>query len=145
MPTFMNFSPQTSYTKLSRVHTKIILFHGLRNISKLPMALLMGCEFLMKSIEGLLEFCQCQFISHSLLRVALVPLFPGLWRFKQGCNFQQWTGNDSKAFMKVHLLNPNLGHMLILHRFLPLHLKATSLLTLSRPLPCSWTSVILPV
>ncbi|KAF9779591.1 hypothetical protein BJ322DRAFT_1101760 [Thelephora terrestris] len=34
-------------------------------------------------------------------RVALVPLFPGLHRFKQGRNFQQWTGNDSKAFMKV--------------------------------------------
>ncbi|KAF9787417.1 hypothetical protein BJ322DRAFT_1187539, partial [Thelephora terrestris] len=34
-------------------------------------------------------------------RIALVPLFPGLRRFKQGRNFQQWTGNDSKAFMKV--------------------------------------------
>ncbi|KAF9790878.1 hypothetical protein BJ322DRAFT_998750, partial [Thelephora terrestris] len=34
-------------------------------------------------------------------RISLVPLFPGLRRFKQGRNFQQWTGNDSKAFMKV--------------------------------------------
>ncbi|KAF9780630.1 hypothetical protein BJ322DRAFT_1164944, partial [Thelephora terrestris] len=34
-------------------------------------------------------------------RIAITPLFPGLHRFKQGRNFQQWTGNDSKAFMKV--------------------------------------------
>ena len=34
-------------------------------------------------------------------RIALAPPFPGLRRFKQGRNFQQWTGNDSKAFMKV--------------------------------------------
>ena len=55
----------------------------------------------MRSIEGSLSF----FINFStpdlLPRIALVPLFPGLRRFKQGRNFQQWTGNDSKAFMKV--------------------------------------------
>ena len=34
-------------------------------------------------------------------RIALVPPFPGLRRFKQGRNFQQWTGDDSKALMKV--------------------------------------------
>ena len=33
--------------------------------------------------------------------IALAPLFPGLWRFKQGQNFKQWTRNNSKAFMKV--------------------------------------------
>lgn len=40
-------------------------------------------------------------ITHCLPRISLVPPFPGLRRFKQGRNFQQWTGNDSKAFMKV--------------------------------------------
>lgn len=35
--------------------------------------------------------------------IALAPPFPGLRRFKQGRNFQQWTGNDSKALMKVFL------------------------------------------
>ena len=30
-----------------------------------------------------------------------MPPFPGLRRFKQGRNFQQWTGDDSKALMKV--------------------------------------------
>ena len=34
-------------------------------------------------------------------RIALAPPFPGLRRFKQGRNFQQWTGDDSKALMKV--------------------------------------------
>jgi len=36
--------------------------------------------------------------------IALAPPFPGLRRFKQGRNFQQWTGNDSKALKKVRLL-----------------------------------------
>lgn len=38
-------------------------------------------------------------------RIALAPPFPGLRRFKQGRNFQQWTGDDSKALMKVHFLS----------------------------------------
>ncbi|KAI6004781.1 hypothetical protein EDD15DRAFT_2384735 [Pisolithus albus] len=36
-------------------------------------------------------------------RIAVVPPFPGLRRFSQGCGFKQWTGNDSKALMKVYL------------------------------------------
>lgn len=39
--------------------------------------------------------------NHFSYRIALAPLFPGLRRFKQGRNFKQWTGNDSKALMKV--------------------------------------------
>ena len=39
--------------------------------------------------------------SLTLCRIALAPLFPGLRRFKQGRKFKQWTGNDSKALMKV--------------------------------------------
>jgi hypothetical protein len=33
--------------------------------------------------------------------LALVPSFSGLRRFYQGRNFKQWTGDDSKALMKV--------------------------------------------
>ena len=33
--------------------------------------------------------------------IAAVPLFPGLRRFPQGRGFKQWTGDDSKALMKV--------------------------------------------
>ncbi|KAI0351062.1 hypothetical protein OH77DRAFT_1506733 [Trametes cingulata] len=36
-------------------------------------------------------------------RLGSVPSFPGLRRFPQGRNFKQWTGNDSKALMKVFL------------------------------------------
>lgn len=36
-------------------------------------------------------------------RIAAVPPFPGLRRFKEGRNFKQWTGDDSKALMKVGL------------------------------------------
>ncbi|KAI0745331.1 hypothetical protein C8Q76DRAFT_764613 [Earliella scabrosa] len=34
-------------------------------------------------------------------RIAASPSFPGLRRFPHGRNFKQWTGNDSKALMKV--------------------------------------------
>ncbi|KAG2109010.1 uncharacterized protein F5147DRAFT_576357, partial [Suillus discolor] len=34
-------------------------------------------------------------------RIAAVPPFPGLRRFPQGRHFKQWTGDDSKALMKV--------------------------------------------
>ncbi|KAG1866432.1 hypothetical protein C8R48DRAFT_747650 [Suillus tomentosus] len=36
-------------------------------------------------------------------RIAAVPPFPGLHRFPQGHYFKQWTGDDSKALMKVYL------------------------------------------
>ncbi|KAG2053883.1 hypothetical protein BDR06DRAFT_1051613 [Suillus hirtellus] len=35
--------------------------------------------------------------------IAAVPPFPGLHRFPQGRHFKQWTGDDSKALMKVYL------------------------------------------
>ncbi|KAI0808970.1 hypothetical protein BC629DRAFT_1480632 [Irpex lacteus] len=36
-------------------------------------------------------------------RIASVSPFPGLRRFPEGRRFKQWTGNDSKALMKVFL------------------------------------------
>ncbi|KAI6159829.1 hypothetical protein EDD17DRAFT_1887839 [Pisolithus thermaeus] len=36
-------------------------------------------------------------------RIAAVAPFTGLCRFPEGCHFKQWTGNDSKALMKVYL------------------------------------------
>ncbi|KAL0059223.1 hypothetical protein AAF712_014031 [Marasmius tenuissimus] len=36
-------------------------------------------------------------------RISVVPEFPGLRRFPQGQRFKQWTGDDSKALMKVFL------------------------------------------
>ncbi|KAI0666050.1 hypothetical protein C8Q78DRAFT_1072573 [Trametes maxima] len=36
-------------------------------------------------------------------RIAATPPFPGLRHFKEGRDFKQWTGDDSKALMKVYL------------------------------------------
>ncbi|KAF5346583.1 hypothetical protein D9758_013464 [Tetrapyrgos nigripes] len=36
-------------------------------------------------------------------RIAAVPPFPGLRRFPHGRRFKQWTGDDSKALMKVFM------------------------------------------
>ncbi|THG94792.1 hypothetical protein EW026_g6745 [Hermanssonia centrifuga] len=36
-------------------------------------------------------------------RIAAAPPFPGLCRFPEGRRFKQWTGDDSKALMKVYL------------------------------------------
>ncbi|EIW84722.1 hypothetical protein CONPUDRAFT_47063 [Coniophora puteana RWD-64-598 SS2] len=36
-------------------------------------------------------------------RISLAPSFPGLRRFPDGRDFEQWTGDDSKALMKVYL------------------------------------------
>ncbi|KIK80513.1 hypothetical protein PAXRUDRAFT_15746 [Paxillus rubicundulus Ve08.2h10] len=36
-------------------------------------------------------------------RIAAVPAFPGLQQFPDGHRFSQWTGDDSKALMKVYL------------------------------------------
>lgn len=37
----------------------------------------------------------------TFVRIATAPLFPGLRRFPEGRGFKQWTGDDSKALMKV--------------------------------------------
>ncbi|KAF7983491.1 hypothetical protein HWV62_21806 [Athelia sp. TMB] len=36
-------------------------------------------------------------------RIAATPAFPGLRRFPHGRRFKQWTGDDSKALMKVYI------------------------------------------
>ncbi|KAI9429507.1 hypothetical protein H4582DRAFT_2114355 [Lactarius indigo] len=36
-------------------------------------------------------------------RISAVPPFPGLRRFPEGRHFKQWTGDDSKALMKVYI------------------------------------------
>ncbi|KAG2005872.1 hypothetical protein CC2G_002238 [Coprinopsis cinerea AmutBmut pab1-1] len=36
-------------------------------------------------------------------RISAVPVFPGVRRFPDGRDFAQWTGDDSKALIKVYL------------------------------------------
>lgn len=42
----------------------------------------------------------CHLVAY-VCRIAIAPPFPGLRRFPEGRGFSQWTGNDSKALMKV--------------------------------------------
>ncbi|KAE9385579.1 hypothetical protein BT96DRAFT_1006911 [Gymnopus androsaceus JB14] len=42
-------------------------------------------------------------------RIALTPAFPGLQHFPHGCRFKQWTGDDSKALMKMCLSTSSSG------------------------------------
>lgn len=34
-------------------------------------------------------------------RISAVPVFPGIRRFTEGRNYERWTGDDTKALMKV--------------------------------------------
>ena len=49
---------------------------------------------------GFLPFLK-QVLTESIFRIAAVPPFPNLRRFPHGRCFKQWTGDDSKALMKV--------------------------------------------
>ena len=42
-------------------------------------------------------------MNNNITSIAIAPPFPGLRRFPQGRGFKQWTGNDSKALMKVSI------------------------------------------
>ncbi|KAI1790338.1 hypothetical protein LXA43DRAFT_1083303 [Ganoderma leucocontextum] len=42
-------------------------------------------------------------IDRRQFRLAVTPPFPGLRHFKQGRDFKQWTGDDSKGLMKIYL------------------------------------------
>ena len=44
----------------------------------------------------------CRYVHSPLFaRILAVPPFPGIQRFHEGRDFHQWTGDDSKALMKV--------------------------------------------
>lgn len=40
-------------------------------------------------------------VTYSIFSIAIAPPFAGLRRFPEGRGFKQWTGDDSKALMKV--------------------------------------------
>jgi hypothetical protein len=45
---------------------------------------------------------KCLQLDH-VCRISAVPTYPGLRRFKDSRDFAQWTGDDSKALMKVSM------------------------------------------
>ncbi|KAF8801739.1 hypothetical protein BYT27DRAFT_7226659 [Phlegmacium glaucopus] len=63
-----------------------------------------------KEIMDDIDFLSCAHYLTSHARIALAPSFPGLCCFLQGQNFKQWTGDDSKALMKVYI-NAIEGHV----------------------------------
>ena len=58
---------------------------------------------------GMIYLVLC-FVVHKICdsRISAVPPFPGLCWFADGRDFKQWTGNDSKALMKVHACSKSL-------------------------------------
>lgn len=57
------------------------------------------------SIDGMF-FCVWieNFLTFNLSSVSAVPIYPGLRRFPNGRNVKQWTGDVSKALIKVTIL-----------------------------------------
>ncbi|KAF5353718.1 hypothetical protein D9758_008652 [Tetrapyrgos nigripes] len=51
--------------------------------------------------------CTLEILKDIDQRISAVPAYPGLQQFPDGCNFVQWTGNDSKALMKHNSHTPN--------------------------------------
>jgi len=51
----------------------------------------------------------------SFNRIAIVPAFSSPRRFPEGRGFKQWTGDDSKALMKVSRKNLVLPHTVLLN------------------------------
>jgi len=87
------------------------------------------------------KICLCP-RPHHPDRIAVVPPYPGLRRFKQGRGFNQWTGNDSKALMKVRKC-PHYRTRVddIALRYICRRSKDTYQTTWSKQSPPSWTSV----
>jgi len=75
--------------------------------------------------------------------ISAVPTFPGLRRFPDGHDFKQWTGDDSKALMKVGIVSylSNCANP-VLNRCISQQLLAMSHRKWSNALRHLWTSAI---
>jgi hypothetical protein len=62
-------------------------------------------RFLTTSTDGSFSQAPIPFVLIRIImtvnRIAATPLFSNLRRFPHGRRFKQWTGDDSKALMKV--------------------------------------------
>ena len=103
--TSTNWSRQIYSINLSKELLKIILSPGWVITFIKPMVKQEHFRFSMISIKGRtypnLSWNLFNPVLTHVLRIAAAPPFSGLRRFPQGRGFKQWTGDDSKALMKV--------------------------------------------
>jgi hypothetical protein len=52
----------------------------------------------------------CKYDTNYYRIIACVPAFAGLRRFPEGREFKQWTGDDSRALMKVYEGHDSVGY-----------------------------------
>lgn len=69
--------------------------------------------------QYLLLFVGGMSLREDIPSIAATPYFPGLRNFYEGREFKQWTGDDSKALMKVRGLPLNCVITLIRYAGLP--------------------------
>lgn len=106
VPTSIILFPQTFFISSSRAPSRITWSPGSRNIWYQSMAAENQIRFLMISTAGMPNFFFNMLLCNDDMfkrRIAAAPPFSGLRRFPQGRGFKQWTGDDSKALMKVHM------------------------------------------
>ena len=103
VPTCMKLLHPICSIKSSRERSKIIWFHGLKNYLCIFITAKKrrSNKFLMILIIGELSAYFEEYWNSSIFSIAIVPPFAGLRRFPEGRGFKQWTGDDSKALMKV--------------------------------------------
>ena len=95
----------TSCIKLSKVLLRIMLLTGSNNGWSRFTAKLMPTGSLRTLTNGRLNPSPLSDLNCNthLHRIAIIAPFSGLRRFPQGRGLKQWTGDDSKALMKVYL------------------------------------------
>ena len=84
----------------SFTNSRTTLLHGLKNTSNSQILLPKQRKSWQTLIAGESE-SECKKNSLTATSIAAMPSFPGLRRFPEGRGFKQWTGDDSKALMKV--------------------------------------------
>ena len=91
----------TYYTNWSKVFSKIIWLRGSATIYSKPTAKLKPWRSLKTLTTGV--YCFALHYKNLIFEysISAVPPYPGLRRFPDGRDYNQWTGDDSKALMKV--------------------------------------------
>ena len=100
--TSMKVCRRTCCIKLSRAHSRSTWLLGYATILWCHTVSFVPMTSSMTLIGGWYTFKVNNVDTNMIPRlIAMTPPFPGLWRFKHGWWFKQWTGDDSKALMKV--------------------------------------------